>query len=322
MCGVDIDSLVLALGDALVDAGLERPRPPRDDAWLARAGATLAPLRLPAELERFWRLVDPATLQLDVFPRFASPESALDSWTQMREEFPYSEPHTLLLVGLDSWNCMWIELDDGEHHGGVLFDGRLDAETFFRRFNRLADWLARIVELIGDGASERIDNDFRSYLRVEDPRDELALAAPRDVPPHPFYGERIEVDRNAFFWPAHWQRASGIDPAPRGATHTIADVLAADPAAELRATIAGRISKLGGSHLVSRARVSDGTGEIDVRCPWESTPFGLDVTERFELDITVPAGDAADRIEDVLDARYGGPARGVATAIRPLNPGA
>jgi hypothetical protein len=333
VCGVEIDALVIALGDALVDAGIERPRLPRDDAWLARAAEMLAPLRLPAELERFWQLVEPATLHLDVFPNFTSPAFALDSWIQVREQFPYTEPHNLLLVGYRSWSCMWIELDDGEGHGGTLFDGALDDETFFRRFNRLEDWLGRIVELIGAGAAERIDNDVRSYLRVEDPRDELALAAPRDVPPHPSYGERIEIDRNPLDWPVHWQRASGIDPTLRGATHTIAEVLAFDPAAGLRATIAGHLSVLGVTELVSRVRVSDGTGEIDVSCPRESTPFGLDVTERSELDITVQARerqdgspddteDLAERFERLMDARYGRPAAAVATAVRPLDPGA
>jgi hypothetical protein len=230
---------------------------------------------------------------------------------------------------------MWIELDDGEGHGGTLFRGRLDAETFFRRFNRLEDWLERIVELIGTGAAERIDNDVRSYLRVEDPWDELALAAPRDVPRHPFYGERIEIDRNALDWPVHWQRASGVDPVPRGATHTIAEVLAFDPTAGLRATIAGHLSVLGETELVSRVRVSDGTAEIDVSCPRESTPFGLDVTERSELDITVQdrkrhdgSPDDTDdlverfeRFERFTDARHG-PTAAVATAVRPLDPSA
>jgi hypothetical protein len=47
---MNIDNLVAALGDALVGAGLERPRPPRDLTWLEEINATVAPLRLPEQL--------------------------------------------------------------------------------------------------------------------------------------------------------------------------------------------------------------------------------------------------------------------------------
>jgi hypothetical protein len=335
---MDIDSAVTSLGDALVDAGFERPRPPRDVDWLAEHNATVAPLRLPEQLERFWRLVDPATLQAVVFPRFTSPEFALDSWRRMREEFPHQEPHNLLLIGYESWNCMWIELDDDDQRGGTLFDGRLDADAFFRRCNDLEDWLDRIVELIAAGSAERIDATSGSYLRVVDPRDELALAAPRDLPRHPLYRDQTAIGRDTLSWPAHWQRASGIDPRdaePRGATHTIADVLASDPASELCATAAGQVVDLGGSSTSVRVRVSDGTGAIDISCRAVTTPFGLVCGERFEFDVIVPAGerhepadvdaarqstdDPSEQVTRVLLARYGGPIGALATAVRPLD---
>jgi hypothetical protein len=335
---MDIDTAVTSLGDALLDAGFERPRPPRDLDWLAELTATVAPLRLPEPLERFWRLVDTATLQAVVFPRFTSPEFALDSWRRMREEFPHQEPHNLLLIGYESWNCMWIELDDDDQRGGTLFDGRLDADAFFRRCNDLEDWLDRIVELIAAGSAERIDATNGSYLRVIDPRDELALAAPRDLPRHPLYGDQAAIGRDTLSWPEHWQRASGIDPRdaePQGATHTIADVLASDPAGELRATVAGQVVDLGGSSVSVRVRVSDGTGAIDISCPAETTPFGLVCGERFEFDVIGPSGgrnepadvdaarqstdDPSEQVIRVLLARYGGPVGALATAVRPLD---
>ena len=335
---MDIDSAVRSLGDALVDAGFERPRPPRDVDWLAEVNATVAPLRVPEQPERFWRLVDPATLRAVVFPRLISPEFALDSWRRVRAESPPQDPHNLLLIGYESWNCMWIELDDDDRRGGTLFDGRLDADAFFRRYNCLEDWLDRIVELIAAGSAERIDATSGSYLRVVDPRDELALAAPRDLPRHPLYGDRTEIGRDTLTWPAHWQRASGIDPhdaEPRGATHTIADVLASDPASELRVTVAGRVMDLAGSGTSVRVRVSDGTGAIDISCRAGTTPFGLVCGNRFEFDVTVPAGerhkpadvdaagqstdDPSEQVARILLARYGGPVGAVATAVRPLD---
>jgi hypothetical protein len=272
-----------------------------------------------------------------VFPRFTSHEFALDSWRRTREEFRYQEPHNLLLIGYESWNCMWIELDDDDQHGGTSFDGRLDADAFFRRYNRLEHWLDRIVELIAAGSVERVDATSGSHLRVVDPRDELPLAAPRDLPRHPVYGGQTAIRRDTLSWPAHWQRASGIDPRdaePRGATHTIADVLASDPACELRATVAGQVVDLGGSSTGCRVRVSDGTGAIDISCRAETTPFGLVCGRQFEFDVILPAGerhrpadvdaardstdDRSERVTRILLARYGGPVGAVATAVRPL----
>lgn len=337
LCGVDIEASVEMLGDLLVEAGFERPAPPQDDGALTAISTAIAPLRLPEELETFWRLVDPRTVQASVFPEFALPEFALDSWHRVRSRLPYAEPHNLLLVGYQSWSCMWVELDDTEQRGATLFNGALDTDTFYRRYNRLGDWLDRICELIVSGSVQRVDAPARSYLRVNDPLDSLALAADRDLPPHPLYGARIEFGRDTLSWPAHWQRASGIDPSaaePRGATHTIAELLASDPETELRATVAGQVVDLGGNSAGDRVRVDDGTAMIDISCANETTPFGLVCGDRFEFDVTVRPGerhvpadveaarnstdDPVEQTARVLYARYGGPAGAVATAVRPL----
>src|SRR5215207_1371993 len=203
---MNVDSLVAALGDALVDAGLERPRPPRDLAWLAEINATVAPLRLPEQVVRFWQLVDPATLRAAVSPQFTDPRSALDHWQTQRKEIPLYEPRNLLLVGYESWNCMWVELDDHDAgRGGTLFDGRLDAEAFWRRYNSLADWLAHILELIAAGSVELWGSADDPSLRILNPDDDRPLAAPRELPPNPVYGDQVEIRRATLSWPQHWQ---------------------------------------------------------------------------------------------------------------------
>ncbi|MGN6188204.1 MAG: hypothetical protein ACTHOE_04850 [Conexibacter sp.] len=210
---MDVDDLVAALDDALVEAGFGRSRKPRDVAWLAEINATVAPLRLPEQLVRFWQLVDPASLRATVFPRFVDPPFALRHWRTQREELPNLEPRNLLLVGYESWNCMWIELDDQEGRGGTLFDGRLDADAFWRRYNSLADWLARILELIAVGSVDEWGRAEDPYLRIVDPDDDRALAAPRELPPSPVYRDQVEIGRAPLEWPVRWQRASGINPA-------------------------------------------------------------------------------------------------------------
>src|SRR6185312_16350027 len=111
--------------------------------------------------------------------------------------------------------------------GGTLFDGRLDADAFWRRYNSVADWLVDILELIAAGSVEEWGSADKPYLRILDPHDDRPLAAPRELPPNSVYGDQIEIRRAALSWPPHWQRAAGIDPAdaePRGVTHTIADI--------------------------------------------------------------------------------------------------
>ena len=333
---MEIDAAIEALGDALAEQGFERPRPPSADP-LVEVRAAVAPLRLPAELERFWQLVDPATIRAEPFPGFTTPAWAIKSWHMQREQFPHREPHNLLLVGYQSWVCMWIELDD-EQHGGTLFEGALDYDRFYRRHNRLGDWLEHVAALIDAGRGERREGSNGPYLLVQDPHDDLPRAQRPGPPPHPFYGDQVEFPRDTLSWPTHWQLASGIDPAaaePRGATHTIGDVLASDPQREFRATVVGRVIDLAGFSGGTRVRVTDGTGEIDIGCAGETTAFGIAITQHFEFDITiatgereVPAdvdaaraagGDPVKRLTRVLLARYGGRVGATATAVRPLD---
>jgi hypothetical protein len=120
---------------------------------------------------------------------------------------------------------------------------------------------------------------------------------------------------------------------PRGATHTIAELLASDPSQALEATIAALVIDLGAWGGNTRVRVSDGTGVMAVNCPTAVTALGPVMRREFEFDVIVPAGERhvprdpesiealADPVEDIsqrLMARYGDPATAVATAVRPL----
>ena len=120
---------------------------------------------------------------------------------------------------------------------------------------------------------------------------------------------------------------------PRGASHTIAELLGSDPSRPLHATVAALVVDLASSAELTRVRVSDGTGVMAINCPSAITALGPVITREFEFDLVVPPGtrrlppdpDAlephADPVKDIsrrLMARYGGPATAVATAVRPL----
>jgi hypothetical protein len=333
---MDIDPSIDALIDALAAADVEPPRAPADLEMLERIATAIAPLRLPADLRRFWERIDPPTLRAEVFPTLRGPRFALESWQREREEFPQL-PAILFLIGYESWSCVSVELDGMESVGGALFQWGLADGDFHLGYHRLGDWLARVAELVRAGSYERhARRDGSASLRIVDEWDEMRFAALRAGGlTHPIYGEADSVARDPLDWPAHWQRAAGIesaDIAARGASHTVAELLSSDPASEVRATIVGRVLTLAGG-VDACVRVSDGTETITVLCPAAVTALGPVVGESFEFDVVVAPGarrrsseaevDPGDQGDPVavlaanLKSRYGGPIGATATAVRP-----
>jgi len=330
-----IDRSIDALIAALEAADVEPPRAPADLEVLEQIATAIAPLRLPADLRRFWERIAPATLRAEVFPPFCDPRFALQSWQSARQQFP-GQPAILFLVGYENWSCMSIELDGVDSEGGTLFQWGLEDGDFYLGHRRLGDWLVRIADLIGAGSYQRRTGQRGASLEIVDEWSETPAAALRaGGSRHPIYGEATAVPREPINWPAHWQRAAGIEPSDipeRGASLTIAELLASDPASELRATIAGRVLTLAGGADVC-VRVSDGTETITVLCPAPVTALGPVVGESFEFDVVVPPGarhrssevkvDPRDPDDPVavlvasLESRSGGPIGATARAVRP-----
>ena len=314
------------------------PQPPATLDDVAEVVEAIAPLCLPAEVRRLWELVDVYTLAMQPHPALCPPSFGLIDWRRARDESDMSTPLALFLVGYTSWNCMSVELDGPEYEGGALFEWRLDDDGLWRRFNSLSEWLDRITGLIQGGLFEK-DADYRGddYLRLRDPATEHALVTPRPTKPHAVYGDRTDFSRNFFEWPAFWQRASGIDPSdakPRGATQTIADLLAIDEAEEARGTIVAEVASLMSDGVTTNVRVTDGTDEIDVTCDASPTTFGPGLGRSYEFDLVVPAhkrgplpdpdeaehstSEPVEQLARVFKARHGQHTGATASAVRPL----
>ena len=258
--------------------------------------------------------------------------TALPDWSSSRHH-----PETSRGKRYESHEVMSAELDVDGLAGGALFEWCVSDPQggFHRRFNSMADWVSRVAELINDGQFLRRETEQQGpWLLVPHPEryDEERATAP---PAHPRYGDTLHIDGDILNWPEHWQRANGLRPESlvlRGATHTVADVLASPAAVELRATIAARVVDLAGLGGAARVRVDDGTGRLDVACPVSTTLLGPRMRDWYEFDIVVAPGerklpadpdvageDITDEVERVtakLMARYGGPATATAQAIR------
>jgi hypothetical protein len=292
---MDVDRALDSLCQALDGAGVERPSPPAALTALEELEAAIDPMRLPADVRRFWQRVDAATLGAMTYPELHGPDLALTSWRMGRAEFAAGQPAALLQVAYSSHQCMSVELDVGEIQGGALFEWNLVDGGFERRFNGVGEWLTYIARLIDSGWFESGDAiGLGRRLLVPDRDRDSEERATRPVPaPHPVHGTTIHIGRDILDWPEHWQRAAGLRPedlSPRGATHTVAAVLASPAGQRLRATIAARVVGLMGTSGWTRVRVDDGTAALDVVCPAATTLLGPRMGDRFEFDIIVEPG--------------------------------
>src|SRR5688572_4393360 len=218
-----VDEALDELNRALTDAGLPRPSPPPDRRDLEALEAAVAPMRLPADVRRFWERVDAQTLMVIPCPELRGPDLALTNWRMSPNEHRGRAP--LVEIAYENHHCMAAELDVGDMPGGALFEFFLDDGGFVRRFNGIAEWLTHIRRLIEMGNAFRREAPHGPYLMVPDPRREAEERELRPLPGrHAVHGDVTEVGRDVLEWPAHWQHAAGLRPEDltlRGATHTI-----------------------------------------------------------------------------------------------------
>lgn len=337
---MDVEKALEELVRVACAHGVAAPDAPSDLTALLELEAEIAPMTIPADMRRLWELIDFQTLRVEPYPGLHGPEFALESWRLGRDEFPAAQPLALLQVAYEGQQCMSVELDMADFAGGALFEWYVVDGGFERRFNRIADWLMEIRWLIEAGTARRVEYKTGPRLLVPDPDlGQDARTRPPSPRPHPFYGDVTHIGRDILEWPRHWQRSSGLRPedvALRGATDTIANLLATPPTQEVRATILAKVVSLATSGGRDRVRIDDGTGTLDVHCEGRATLLGPRLGDWFEFDVVIAPGprivppdptraaaDAAargggevERLAAILHARHGGPAGAVAEAVR------
>jgi len=332
-----IDEALDRLAAAMTGAEVPLWHAPESHMPLAELEQAIAPMRLPEEVRTFWRRVDADTLRARPHPAFTTPELALAFWRMARDQFADLQPLALVAVGSEGQTRMSVELNVGDIDGGVLFDWYVaDISGFTRMFNQLSDWVHYVAALIEQGAYVRRDSDRGPWLLIPDPAlQDAQRPEPPEPGPDPVHGTTRYIERDILDWPEHWQRANGLgaeDLVLRGATHTVADLLALTPDVPLRATIGARVMSLAASGAWTRVRVDDGSGQLDVSCPYQTTLLGPTLGRWYEFDVVLPAGKvrtppdpeaAAAGIEDPVEqlaaeylARYGGKAGAIAQAVR------
>jgi len=287
----EIDSALDRLDDALRRAGLPTLEPATDEVSVAEVDEAVAPFALPADVRRFWELVDPSSLAVRTFPDLVGPAAALKLQRAEAEEgaltVPRVPPPLLFRIGYASHVSLSTELASVWGPGGTIFRWAYDEDGFRIVYRTLADLLDVLTELVSEEQTAR--NGGFVFLpdgADEDKRDErLRLAGS-----HPLYGDAPAIPSSLEAWPEHWLEASRIDlrdRVPLGATHTIVELVAAAAEGPVSGRIAGTVTQLVGIGRDTVALVDDGTAPVDVWCPAGTSPWGPVHRRRFEFEVTL-----------------------------------
>ena len=296
-----MDDAVDRLVAAYAAAGLPPIRRARGArASLATIRAAIAPLRLPAEVEQFWRRVDPESITVAPYPHPIGPAFALRTWVMHRDEAAGMTSRLLFPVAYESHGFLFVELEDGRGSGGAVLQWAYGGEPFAVRFPTLSayvDLLATMIELdefTRDGTGAQAYIGFDPDGRWDDA---LTVRLAAAQPLRGFENVRT-IDEDILRWPERWLLADGLTPdarALRGATTTIAELMrrAASGSAS-NGTVRATVTSLAGSGAGRRITIDDGTGRLDVWCPAAVCAYGPSIRTEFEFDVVVrPMPDPA-----------------------------
>lgn len=301
----------------------DRPGPlapnPTDAAQvLDQIRRELHPIVLPPELAWFWTTWGPLAVEalFDVTPgpRLTTAAFALDFWhNQTRGEFP-GVPRNLFPVAYESHGFLLADLAAaGQERAAPLWLYYFDFDAYQLHYPSLASMfrsVATTFESVGlsvpadrsrwDGGHEvLLSQSFDATRRA------ALTAAGMD-------GRRNAVpvlDQRQ--WPESWRVAHGLTQADmevRGATHTVAELVAAAARAPLTARLHGRCHGAVGAFEIAGERVdirrfTDATGTIDVLQPVGLRAVGItgDVLLEIEVECPGPFGTTADTSNGACD---------------------
>ena len=284
---LDIDSAIDRLDEALRTAGLAGVDPANDVAAVAELADAVAPYVLPAELRRFWERIDAERVPVYTFPMVRGPATALDLLSGLRElgAVPSVPPPLLLPIDYASHCYGTIELGSKWNEGGTMLEWGFDDLPLVS--SSLADRIDVLAELLVEGSFERGDGFLPLDHRAEQEKRRERLTSSG---PDPVYGEEHAIPSELESWPAHWLAASGIDlrdRIARGATHTIAELVAAAETGPVTGRIHANVVRLVGIGSDVLVLVEDDTGRLDVWCPAGTSPWGPVHRRSFELELTL-----------------------------------
>lgn len=300
--GGSIDSVLDRLADVLPSRAptvWQDLRAPVDDSELEALRTTVAPYRLPDDVVALLHWADGQRRQwwpsTGGGPLLSASEMARQyEWLNGTPDVGTWTP-LLLPIASEGWSLLVVEMTDDRP--GVVVDANAGDHEFHVPFPSVASFL--------DAAADMAEADLLTEpspppgpLYAEYSRRVRAVAtACGDRHGWGHWSHPRSFSRDPLAWPAEWLAAAGRSLEgirPRGATHTLAELLDERPE---RATVAGRVVGLaGGRDLV--VTVEDGTGRLDVWCPQQVQAWGPVRKRRFEFDVTFDSPLSAEPMPD------------------------
>ena len=322
-----IDRAIDRLDDALRSAELAGLEAPDDSRALDEVDEAVAPYRLPLDLRRFWERVVFSKLSISGWrlANLCDPADALATHRMNNEpEFAgLFGPPLLFPIAQISGEQWSVELASEWSEGGPVFSYEI-APAHRIEYPAFVDLVEVYAELV-EGRAFEVFGEHHSLLL--EPEQEKQEARFRETWPHPLYGDAREVSTDPVGWPAHWLAAAGIDPqsrVPRGATHTIAELVEGAQSGEVVGRVVGTVAWVGGSSDGVLAVVDDGATQLDVWCPIGTSPWGPSMSGRFEFEVALRGGvppsalGTPPLLEFLQDVGRKGPAA-VALDVRPVD---
>lgn len=331
-----LDGALELLIEVCEHAGTSGPRwrsdPTEIDAEIAQVREEIGPsLHLPRDLVHLWRHWDLDSLELGGLAplHFFTPRDALTRWIDYHLTSDF-DPQILFPVS-QPWDSyeQTIELSSADSEGGTVYEYCYRGGTDVML---LAADLADLVELITCGLiDDPPDEHPDKATEISFAYSEAALARQKQL------GARDLLDD----WPEHWRSAEGFEPTalrPRGATHTVEQLLAVAPSAgrfEARLHAGYHTIFSVASEPGEVATLVDSTGELLVLAPPTCSGLSFGRSSRFlpqvEIDVIVDASSPApyEVPSGVFDGDPGYMVQGVVgryepivtiVAVRPLGP--
>lgn len=283
-----VSDALARLSAAYAAAGIAPPSPAGDvDDDIDQIKRAIEPLTLPAQLEDFWRQVDPWTLTLMPWPEPVRPHRSLDLWQDFLRET--KQAHRLFFpVCHQGADFLFVELEDGHALGGACIFWAATWGSYELKAASLADYLDLVAQFIEAGEFERQD-PAPPYFDPEDRWDDAVAASM--PPPRSVRGfeQDLRVEDEPGSWPEHWTLSDRLAfHGPREHLATIEDLaIAAEENGTAQGTVRVRVLGSTPSALGPLWFLADASASIQALCSAPIPDVGAGWEKVMELDIIV-----------------------------------
>jgi hypothetical protein len=280
--------------------------PGLDDSSVEELRRAVDPFELPRQVEAMYRWRGGGDTGVFGGWRMRSAEDLI-RWYEFTNT-DLGEPAIWLPVFDDQIvNVVTLDLPGGSPSDSSVWYGH----THDAWLHRLFDSIESLVDVVSDAAAagaliagagdrlvlaetqESLDGQGWSDLRLR--RCPGSFRWP-DPPPGTYLGRSPNPD-----WPRPWLTAIGITDESltlRGATHTIAELIAAAASGQVAGTIRGQVITGAGGMGWWNPVVRDGSAELVVHCDTRLVPISPAVGQEAEFDVVLESSELPESITD------------------------